>query len=89
MSIVSRNDFLALAAAQGDRPPMDDLLPTMTMPCLLYSGEADGALPDKRKCVQQIPRATFVSFPGLNHPEAFYRSDVVLSPVMKFLRSVA
>ena len=82
------NDFLALAAAQGDRPPMEDILPTMRMPCLLYSGEVDGVLSDMQKCVQQLPRATFVSFPSLNHPEAFYRADVVLPPVMKFLRAL-
>lgn len=83
------NDFLALAAAQGDRPPMEDILPTMGMPCFLYSGEADGVLPEMQRCVQQMLHATFVSFPGLNHPEAFYRADVVLPPVMKFLQSVA
>lgn len=83
------NDFLALAAAQVDRPPMEDILPTMRMPCFLYSGEADGVLPQMQECVQQMPHATFVSFPGLNHPEAFYRADVVLPPVMKFLQSVA
>ncbi|MBI2161996.1 MAG: alpha/beta fold hydrolase [Candidatus Rokubacteria bacterium] len=83
------NDFLALAAAQGDRPSMEDTLPTMRMPCFLYSGEADGVLPDMQRCVQRIPHATFVSFPSLNHPEAFYRADVVLPPVMTFLQSVA
>jgi len=82
------NDFLALAAAQGDRPRMEDILPTMRMPCFLYSGEADGVLPDMQKCVQQMPHATFVSLPSLNHPEAFYRANVVLPHVIKFLRSV-
>jgi len=80
------NDFLALAAAQGDRPSLEDILPTMTMPCFLYVGEADGILPQMQQCVQKMPTAAFVSFPGLNHPEAFYRSDVVLPPVMKFLK---
>lgn len=82
------NDFLALAAAQGDRPSMEDILPTMGMPCFLYSGEADGVLPDLQKCVKLMPNAAFVSFPSLNHPEAFYRADVVLPPAMRFLRSV-
>jgi pimeloyl-ACP methyl ester carboxylesterase len=83
------NDFLALAAAQGDRPTMEDILPTMTMPCFLYCGEVDGVLPDMQKCVQQMPHATFMSFPGLNHPEAFYQAPVVLPHVVKFLRSLA
>jgi hypothetical protein len=35
-----------------------------------------------------MPNASFVSFPGLNHPEAFWRADVVLPAVMKFLQGV-
>jgi pimeloyl-ACP methyl ester carboxylesterase len=83
------NDFLALAAARGDRPALDDILPKMQMPCFLYSGEADGYQADIQRCAKEIPHATFTSFPGLNHPEAFYRSDLVLPPVMKFLQSAA
>lgn len=83
------NDFLALAAAQGDRPSLEDILPTMRMPCFLYSGELDGVLPDMQRCAEQIPYSTFMSFPNLNHPETFYRADIVLPSVMKFLRSVA
>jgi pimeloyl-ACP methyl ester carboxylesterase len=82
------NDFLALAADQLDRPSLEDMLPTMRMPCFLYSGEADSVTPRMQECVQSVPSATFVSFPGLNHPEAFWRADVVLPAVMKFLRDV-
>ena len=46
------NDFLALAAAHGDRPSLEEILPTLTMPCLLYVGEADGNLPRMQQCVQ-------------------------------------
>src|SRR5262245_3195113 len=35
------NDFRALAAAQQDRPSLEEMLPTMTMPCLLYASDAD------------------------------------------------
>ena len=79
------NDFRALAAAQQDRPSLEVILPTMTMPCLLYSGEADGILPQVQACVQYMPNAKLVSFPGLNHPEGFYRADAVLPHVNKFL----
>jgi len=82
------NDFLALAADQLDRPPLDDMLPTMRMPCLLYGGEADSVTPRMQECVQHMPNATFVSFPGLNHPEAFWRADVVLPVVSKFLHGL-
>jgi len=83
------NDFQALAAARVDRPALDDMLPTMKMPCFLYGGELDATTADTQRCAKNIPHSTFVSFPGLNHPETFYRADIVLPPVMKFLGSVA
>lgn len=82
------NDFRALAADQLDRPPLDDMLPAMRMPCFLYGGAADSVTPRMQECVQHLPNASFVSFPGLNHPEAFWRGDVVLPAVMKFLHGV-
>lgn len=82
------NDFLALAAALLDWPSLEDVLPAMTMPCLLYAGELDGGFPQVEACVEQLPRGSFVSFPGVNHPEAFYRADLVLPHAIKFLRAV-
>ena len=83
------NDFLALAAARGARPSLQDVLATMRMPCFLYCGERDGTIADTQRAAKEIPHATFVSFPHLDHPEAFYRSDIVLPPVMKFLQAPA
>lgn len=40
------NDFLALVAAQGDRPSMENILPTMRMRCFLY-GRRDGWRPPR------------------------------------------
>jgi pimeloyl-ACP methyl ester carboxylesterase len=82
------NDFLALAADQLDRPPLEDVLPSMRMPCFLYSGEADSVRPRMQECVQHMANASFVSFAGLNHPEAFWRADVVVPAVMKFLHGI-
>lgn len=82
------NDFHALAAAQQDRPSLADILPTMTMPCLLYVGEADGPFPQLQTCITHMPNATLVSFPGLNHGETFRRADVVLPHVTRFLHAV-
>jgi pimeloyl-ACP methyl ester carboxylesterase len=83
------NDFLALAAAPGARPSLQDVLPTMRMACFLYCGELDGTIADTQRCAKEIPHSTFVSFPNLNHPETFYRADVVLPAVMTFLQSAA
>ena len=81
------NDCRALAAAQQDRPSLEDVLPTMKMPCLLYVGEADGRFLPAQACVKQMPNVTFLSFPRLNHTEAFYRADVILAQVTKFLQT--
>ena len=64
------------------------MLLTMRMPWLLYGGEADSVTPRMQECAQQMPNATFASFPGLNHPEAFWRADVVLPVVTKFLHGL-
>ena len=82
------NDFQALAAAQQDRPSLADVLPMMTMPCLLYIGEMDGSFSKVQACVKQMPNVTLVSFPGFNHGEGFYRAEVVLPHVTQFLRAV-
>ena len=84
---VLANDCRALAAAQQDRPSLEDVPPTMTMPCFLYVGEADGVFPRAQACVKQMPNATFVSFPGLDHGEAFYQGAVILPQATKFLQA--
>ena len=80
------NDFRALAAAQQDRPSLEETLPRITKPVLLYVGEDDGAFPEVTRCAGQLPDASLVSLPGLNHPETFHRADLVLPHVMPFLK---
>ena len=82
------NDFRALAAALQDRPSLEDLLPTMTMPCLLYASDADPVYPKTQACAQQIPNATFFALQGLDHSAAFREAGLVLPSVIKFLRAV-
>jgi pimeloyl-ACP methyl ester carboxylesterase len=64
------------------------VLPRMTMPCLLFAGEADPIYPLVRECARQIPQVTFVSLPGLGHSEARRRSDLVLPHLTRFLQTV-
>jgi hypothetical protein len=61
----------------------------MHMPCLLFVGEADGVYAGVKECVQYMPNGTLVSLPDLNHSEAFFRSDLVLPHVRKFLARVS
>jgi len=66
----------------------DDVLPTMTMPVLLFDGEADAFYPGVKECVKSIPNATFISFPGLDHADIIVRKDLVLPHITKFLKKV-
>jgi pimeloyl-ACP methyl ester carboxylesterase len=83
-----QNDLQALAAAAQTRPSLVDVLPQMTMPCLLFVGEADPWYALVHDNARHMPKATVVSFPGLGHAEVFRRADLVLPPVTHFLRAV-
>jgi len=85
------NDPQALIASLRAPRGLDgaeQLLPTMTMPCLLYIGEADSYYPGAQACVQHIPNARFVSFPGLDHSQTSQASQLVVPQVTQFLRQV-
>ncbi len=83
--------IIAFMSAEDFALSLEDVLPTMKMPCLIYVGEADCGpqrnYANARRCVENIPNATFVSLPGLNHREA-ERIDVMLPHITKFLEGV-
>jgi pimeloyl-ACP methyl ester carboxylesterase len=81
-------DLEAELARSQDVPSLEEVLPTMTMPCLLYAGEADTNYPGVKECLKHISNVTFFSFPGLNHPETFVQSNLVLPHITKFLATV-
>jgi pimeloyl-ACP methyl ester carboxylesterase len=81
-------DLAAYLALTQDRPGLDDILPTMLMPCCLYAGETDPIYPEVEACSQHIPRVTFFSLPGLSHCEAYARSELVLPRVTGFLKAL-
>lgn len=69
------------------RPDMSPALPNMTMPCLVYCGDADGLHVGASKCVKHMPNVTWVSLPGLDHTQAMERSELVLPHVRAFLKN--
>ena len=80
-------DYEALVAVAQDHESLEAVLPTMTMPCLLYVGELDEPEPVE-ECARQIAGATFFTLPGLDHGGAITRSDEVLPLVRRFLADV-
>lgn len=85
------NDAQALIASSielRDFQGIEEVLPSMTMPCLLYVGEADFLYEGVKECVKHMPNATFVSFPGLDHGQTSRSSNLVLPHVTEFLSKV-
>jgi pimeloyl-ACP methyl ester carboxylesterase len=86
-----RNDTQALCAylvQRGREPSLEEILPTIAMPCLVFVGETDWSYQRTKACIARIPKATFVSFPGLNHVEVLYSTEMILQLVTRFLRTV-
>jgi pimeloyl-ACP methyl ester carboxylesterase len=80
-------DLEALLALAQDRPSLEDIVPTMVMPCCLYAGEVDPIYSEVKACSKHISGATFFSLPGLSHCEAYARSELVLPRVTGFLKA--
>lgn len=86
---VLKNDLQALLAAAQDRADMSDVLATISVPCLIYAGEADEPVyPRAKQCVSQIANATFLSLPRLNHGDAYLQSELILPHLINFLTSI-
>ena len=77
-----------LAAVAQDRPGLEEILPTMQLPWCLFAGKRDPIYPEVEACSRHIPQVTFFSLPGLNHCEAFARSELVLPRVTAFLKAL-
>jgi len=91
----ARNDLEAVAAvfSPKKRPDFGDVGPeelyrNIALPCLVWVGEADDAY-SHTKYIDLIPNATLVCLPGLDHVDAYYRLDLVLPHICKFLAEVS
>jgi pimeloyl-ACP methyl ester carboxylesterase len=82
------NDFRALAAAIHDEPSLEDVLPQITVPCLLYAGERDMFFAEIKGCVPCIRKASFFSIPNMGHPAGFWQSQTVIPRATAFLDSI-
>lgn len=86
------NDTQALSAfvlANEWRANLECALPHMTMPCMIFVGEADPNYAGAKKCANRMPDATFVSFPGLGHQEVeVSQSHLAVPHITKFLEKI-
>ncbi len=86
------NDYEALLAVTAlPKPGVEADLPNMTMPFLIFLGEADQIIPFEgmREAYRSLPNAAVVSLPDLTHEGVFARSDLVLPHIKEFLAKVS
>ncbi len=92
LRLIAESDPEALAAIvvwwQQEVLHLDDVLPGVAIPCLLFVGEADPAFEGMKAAAARIPGARFVPLPGLGHFEAGVRVDLLLPHVLRFLADV-
>jgi pimeloyl-ACP methyl ester carboxylesterase len=85
------NDPEALIAQRIQRKnPLgfDDILPTLSIPCLLMVGEADAAYGRVKTCSRLIRDVTFISFPGLGHTGSFLNRAELVQHIRQFLQGL-
>lgn len=80
--------LLAMRKAYAGWPGAEDILEYITVPCLIFVGEADAYFVKAKEGAGHMPDAIFISFPGLNHVECGQRSDLVIPHIKQFLAKV-
>ena len=78
--------LIAATTAPRGTDGLENLLPRLDLPFLLYCGDADGFFSGAKEASQVIPNAAFAPLPGLNHGQASRAADLVLPHVTKFLK---
>jgi pimeloyl-ACP methyl ester carboxylesterase len=82
---LQRADFEALlASVSEDRVSHEAVLSQIAVPACLYAGDADPRFAEAKFAAEAIRGGAFLSLPGLDHLQAFVRSDRVLPRVTAF-----
>jgi pimeloyl-ACP methyl ester carboxylesterase len=79
--------IVALFSASHWRTSIEDALSNMTMPCLIFAGEADPLHAGAKKCAESMPNASFISLPDIGHFAVLSQSQVLLPQITRFLAS--
>ncbi len=79
------NDLVALRVLTQDRDDIADVLPTMTMPSLVFCGELDPRLAQARKAASGMPNATFLGLPGCDHVGTTRRTEIIIPRIEALL----
>ncbi len=83
------NDLVALRALTQDRDDISDVLPTMTMPSLIFCGELDPRLAQARQAASEMPNATFLGVSDCDHVATPRRTEIIFPGIRALLRDVS
>ena len=81
--------MIGVLTAQLDVRFAESELASISVPFLVYCGDADPFHADAKESANHIPQAKFVSLPGLGHGQGWSRSDVTLPHIKEFLARVS
>ncbi len=82
------NDLDALRALTQDRDDIADVLPTMTMPSLVFCGELDPRLAQARQAASGMPNAAFLGLPGCDHVGTTRQTGIIIPKIKALLREL-
>jgi pimeloyl-ACP methyl ester carboxylesterase len=83
---VQQNDLRALQASVAqDRPDISEMLPAMTLPCLLFAGDEDPLHLLVKQCASEIAGARFIALAGANHFDVARHPNLMLPHLSQFL----
>jgi pimeloyl-ACP methyl ester carboxylesterase len=80
--------YIAATLAWRDYSGLEAWFLNMTMPSLVYMGDQDGGYDVLKATLPEKPDSQRVILPGLDHVQAFLRSELVLPHLDMFLRRV-
>lgn len=87
-----KHDLRALIAwhqAVPDFPAFDDILGSISVPCLLYAGENTGEYSGARRAAQEIPGAAFVGIPNGGHLEGGTWIEILRPHILQSVSSTS
>ena len=86
-----KNDMRALAAwnraVVQSVPEYDDILDTISVPCLIYAGENTDEYADAARAAGEIPGAIFVGIPNGEHLEGGTWIDILQPHIKRIIRT--
>jgi pimeloyl-ACP methyl ester carboxylesterase len=81
-------DFEAYVAAARDRDSLEDVLPTLEVPCLMIVGSEDAACPLAEKAAASIPGGRLEVLLEIDHGGGLKRSDLVVPILRAFIHDI-